>query len=808
MEAIRISCAGFPTRKPFHEFINCCRILAPEIMNGSYDEVTACRKILKKVQLDGYQIGISKVFLRAGQMAELDALRNEVLGQSATKIQKQIRTFFFHRWFKQMRLSAIRIQTFCRGQVARSVFEHKKKEAACLRIQKELRRHLARKSYLELYSSAMTIERGMRSMAARSELRFRRQTRAAIKIQAAKEAGALKEAKNRLEKEVEELTSRLQLEKRMRDDLEQLKNQENEKLQQALEIMEKQFQETKTLLMKECEEAVKKAADQVPIIQEVPVYDDELMSKLTVENEQLKECVSSLEKKIDETEKKYEKISKLNQESVSNNELIDKLSAENEHLQRLVISLETKINETERKYAETSKQSEDPVFDNESINRLAVENKQLEEMVSSLENKIDETQKKYEETSKLTEELEGVVSSLEQKIDETQKKYEETRKLSEERLKQSQEAESKMIGLKIAVHRLEEKIAYMETERKSKFSDYPDLPSGTPKKVFGTESMRKSHMERQRELADSLIKCVAGDAGFSQGKPVAAVTMYKCLLHWKTFEAERTNVFDRLTELISSAFQGFRASPSSANLQIDIVRPVEAKQPALLFKQQLTAYVEMFFAIIRDNFKTELSPVLSGSRQVPKTSEIAEDPLVHHWQDVIDCLDSFLNTLKENHVPKVYVQKIFIQIFSYINVQLFNSNGEYVKDGLDKLEAWCGEATDEFTGSSWDELKHIRQAVGFLLLSVKQLYKICTTYWDDDYNTTSVSPDVILSMKTSMPGENEGEMDSDKGCSLHDNSSIPLPVDDLSPSPDERDFAGVKPPPLLLENPDFQFLQE
>lgn len=58
-----------------------------------------------------------------------------------------------------------------------------------------------------------------------------------------------------------------------------------------------------------------------------------------------------------------------------------------------------------------------------------------------------------------------------------------------------------------------------------------------------------------QELADSLIKCVSGDAGFSQGKPVAAFTMYKCLLHWKSFEADRTNVFDRLTELISSAFQ-------------------------------------------------------------------------------------------------------------------------------------------------------------------------------------------------------------------------------------------------------------
>lgn len=28
------------------------------------------------------------------------------------------------------------------------------------------------------------------------------------------------------------------------------------------------------------------------------------------------------------------------------------------------------------------------------------------------------------------------------------------------------------------------------------------------------------------------------------------------------------------------------------------------------------------------------------------------------------------------------------------------------------------------------------------VLSVQQLYRVCTLYWDDDYNTQSVSPDV------------------------------------------------------------------
>lgn len=30
------------------------------------------------------------------------------------------------------------------------------------------------------------------------------------------------------------------------------------------------------------------------------------------------------------------------------------------------------------------------------------------------------------------------------------------------------------------------------------------------------------------------------------------------------------------------------------------------------------------------------------------------------------------------------------------------------------------------------------------ILSVQQLYRICTLYWDDNYNTRSVSPDVSL----------------------------------------------------------------
>ncbi|KAJ6389941.1 hypothetical protein OIU77_024211 [Salix suchowensis] len=769
MEAIRISCAGFPTRKTFDEFVDRFGLLAPEVLDGSSDEVTACKRLLEKVGLTGYQIGKTKVFLRAGQMAELDTRRSEVLGRSASIIQRKVRSYLSRRSFITLRRSAIQIQSACRGQFARHVYENMRREAASLRIQRDLRMYLARKAFKDLCYSAISIQTGMRGMAARDELRFRRQTRAAILIQtqcrkylarlhytqlkkaaittqcawrgrvarkelrnlkmAARETGALQAAKNKLEKQVEELTWRLQLEKRMRADVEEAKTQENAKLHSALQEMQLQFKETKEMLVKE-REAAKKVAEKVPVIQEVPVVDQVALEKLNIENEKLKALVTSLEKKIDETEKKFE----------------------------------------------------------------------------------------------------------------------ETSRISEERLKQALEAESKIVELKTAMHRLEEKFSDIETENQvlrqqglvqtpaKKVSERPPIPStqslenghhpndesranepqsATPVKTFGTESdskFRRSHIERQHENIDALINCVTNNIGFSHGKPVAALTIYRCLLHWKSFEAERTSVFDRLIQMIGSAIEneenndqmaywlsntstllfllqrslkaagasatpqrkppsatslfgrmtmGFRSSPSSSNLAaaaaLAVVRQVEAKYPALLFKQQLAAYVEKIYGIIRDNLKKELASLLSLCIQAPRTSKgsvlrsgrsFGKDSPLSHWQSIVDSLNTLLSTLKQNFAPPVLIQKIFTQTFSYINVQLFNSlllrrecctfsNGEYVKSGLAELELWCAQAKEEYAGSSWDELKHIRQAVGFLV--IHQKYRISYDEITNDLCPVSLS---------------------------------------------------------------------
>ncbi|CAO2183552.1 unnamed protein product [Urochloa humidicola] len=871
LEAIRISCAGYPTRKTFYEFVNRFGVLAPEVLEGSNDDKIACQKILEKMGLENYQIGKTKVFLRAGQMADLDARRAEVLGRAARIIQRQICTYIAKKQFVELKKSATQLQSFVRGSLARKLYECMRREAAALKIQKNMRRHKARESYLQLQAAAITLQTGLRAMSARKEFRFRKETKAAVHIQArwrchrdyshyknlqsaaltyqcawrqrlarrelrklkmaARETGALQEAKDKLEKRVEELTWRLGLEKRLRTDLEEAKAQEIAKLQETLHDMQLQVEEAKAMVVKEREVARKAIEEAPPVIKETPVI-------------------------VEDTEK------------------INSLTAEVEQLKALL--------ETERQATEAAKREQ-----------------------AESERRNEELIKKFEGAEKKIEQLQDTVQRLEEKATNMES---ENKVLRQQAVAISPTAKSLAAYPKSPFQlKTPENGNALNGEVKSS----PDATpiSVTPKELEAEEKPQKSLNEKQQENQDLLIKCVSQDLGFSSGKPIAACLIYRCLLHWRSFEVERTGVFDRIIQTIGSAiesqenndklaywlsnsstlllllqrtlkttgaagltpqrrrssaasfgrvFSGMRASPQSAGRAflgsrliggLGDLRQVEAKYPALLFKQQLTAFLEKIYGMIRDNLKKEISPLLGLCIQAPRTSRaslikgsrsqanaLAQQTLIAHWQSIVKILTNYLNVLKANYVPSFLISKVFTQIFSFINVQLFNSlllrreccsfsNGEYVKAGLAELEQWCIYATEEYAGSSWEELKHIRQAVGFLVihqkpkktlkeitndlcpvLSIQQLYRISTMYWDDKYGTHTVSSDVISSMRVMMTEDSNNAVSS--SFLLDDDSSIPFSVDDISKSMTEIEVTDVDMPPLIRENSGFTFLHQ
>ncbi|CAK9144158.1 unnamed protein product [Ilex paraguariensis] len=865
LEAIRISCAGYPTRRTFYEFLLRFGVLAPEVLEGNYDDKLACQMILDKMGLNGYQIGKTKVFLRAGQMAELDARRAEVLGNAAKIIQRKIRTYIARKEFISLRQAAIQLQSCWRVMLACKLFEQLRREAAALKIQKNFRCFVDRKSYLIVRLSAITLQTGMRAMTARNEFRYRKQTKAAIKIQAylrchkaysyykslqraalitqcgwrqrvarrelrnlrmaARETGALKEAKDKLEKRVEELTWRLQFEKQLRTNLEEAKAQEVTKLQEALHAMQTQVEEANSRVIKEQEAARKAIEEAPPVIKETPVMvqDTAKVDALTADVESLKNLLLSEKQATDEARK---------------------------------LSTDAEIRSTE-----------------------------LVRKLEDAEHKVDQ--------------LQDSVQRLEEKLSNTES---ENQVLRQRALTMSPTGKTLSARKTMIIQRTPENGKVLNGE--TKLSPDVTLAVPSPREPESEENPQKFLNEKQQENQDLLIKCITQDLGFSGGKPVAACVIYKCLLHWRSFEVERTSVFDRIIQTISSAIevqdnnhvlaywvcntstllmllqhtlkasgaasltpqrrrsssaslfgrmsQGLRASPQSVEIsflngrvlgRLDELRQVEAKYPALLFKQQLTAFLEKIYGMIRDNLKKEISPLLGLCIQAPRTSRVglakgrsqanavAQQALIAHWQSIVKSLNNYLKTMNANYVPPFLVRKVFTQIFSFINVQLFNSlllrreccsfsNGEYVKAGLAELEQWCCYATEEYVGSAWDELKHIRQAVGFLVihqkpkktlneimnelcpvLSIQQLYRISTMYWDDKYGTHSVSSDVISSMRVQMTEDSNNAVSS--SFLLDDDSSIPFSVDDISKSMQQIDIADVEPPPLIRENSGF-----
>ncbi|KAG6525053.1 hypothetical protein ZIOFF_015005 [Zingiber officinale] len=837
LEAIRISCAGYPTKRTFEEFVDRFGILAVDLVDSS-DEKAACAAILERMGLKGYQIGKTKVFLRAGQMAELDTRRMEVLSNAARTIQRQIHTHLARKEFLTLRKASIQLQKLWRARLARKLYESMRRQDASIRIQKYARSHVARKSYSQLRSAAIVIQTGLKAMAARNEYRHKRRTKAAIIIQtqwrlyqarsaykhqkkatlilqclwrgrigrkelrklrmAARETGALKEAKDKLEKKVEELTWRLDVEKHMRIDIEEAKGKEITKLQSAIQEMHVKLNEAQEAIIRE-KEAARIAIEQAPpVIKEVPVVDNAKLDSLANRNNELEAELSIFRSKAEEFEGRYNEVQNRVEELLRDTE---EYNSKISQMQEMIESLETNLSGLE---------SENKVLRQQAL--VASSNEDLSDQIKSLESKI---------------------STLE----------------SENQLLRNRPA------------------PVYHPNADSKTTEPPVIKEPATAPHAPALSKQKSLTDRQQENHDALIKCLSEYRRFENKRPSTACIVYKSLLQWHSFQAEKTNIFDRIIQTLRSFTEhqenvgelaywisttstlllllqkNLKASSTSTTglhrsrtttvplfsrmarntrlsstgvgisngcsgmvSKTDDQTKIEAKYPALLFKQQLTAYVEKIYGIIRDSLKKEIGPFLTMCIQV------------------------------RAKVPMMIISKTFSQVFAFINVQLFNSlllrreccsfsNAEFLKAGLQELEQWSSKTTEEFAGTSWDELQHIRQAVGFLVLhqksqksleeitkelcpalSVPQIYRIGTMFWDDKYathGTHGLSQEVIAKMRTMMTDDTYMTHSS---FLLDDDSSISFSLDEISRSVIDISFSEVEPPPLLREKSGFQFL--
>ena len=95
LEGIRIARTGFPNRLLFAEFRQRYEVLCRNMPSGYLEGQAAARTMLEKLNLDPslYRVGLTKVFFRAGVLAELEEQRDALIREIVAKFQSVARGF-------------------------------------------------------------------------------------------------------------------------------------------------------------------------------------------------------------------------------------------------------------------------------------------------------------------------------------------------------------------------------------------------------------------------------------------------------------------------------------------------------------------------------------------------------------------------------------------------------------------------------------------------------------------------------------------------------------------------------------------
>ncbi|VAH62555.1 unnamed protein product [Triticum turgidum subsp. durum] len=265
---------------------------------------------------------------------------------------------------------------------------------------------------------------------------------------AARDTQALKVAKEKLEERVEELMSRLSLEKKLRTDLEKSKATEISKLQSALHDMEQRVEEAAA--MKENESA-KKA------VEEALAQEREKISSLTSEIEGLKVLLVAEREENDVTKKAHSNAQERNEEL---NRKVQDADEMIKQLNDIVKRLEETVREGEALLLTEKQQNEEA--------SAALAESHLRDQAFAI--KIEEAEKQITLLQENVERFEYSMADLQSSLTIEKQQHEasvvelaEAQGKIEELLREVGDADEKSTLLQTTVQRLEERLTENDT---------------------------------------------------------------------------------------------------------------------------------------------------------------------------------------------------------------------------------------------------------------------------------------------------------------------------------------------------------
>eukprot|EP01132_Coremiostelium_polycephalum_P002883 gene2883-3584_t len=461
MESVRICCAGFPTRRPLADFFARYKILDTKVIQSTKgnkkikDPKLLVQMLLEGIKLsdDKYKIGITKVFLRAGQLASLENLRMDQLNHSATVIQKNWKRYYYYKRYQQLRRAALIIQTKFRSQIAKQNLSHLQRIHAAIQIQKVYRGYRERVKYQKLRNSALLLQCSIRralenqsvlalryetsSLLLQTHIRtalacndFKRKLRGIIRLQAkwrgkmarklyssmraeARSLRSVQEAKNKLQEKLEEMQWRLQTESKRKQQIEESKAKVDKQLEELLAATDRD-----QLKISELEDQCQQLSEKNQSISAELSEATRQVNETAQSNATLLKNQTKLEKDVQDLQQQNQQFeTTIQQLETERNNLLKQVENLTEISNKQSTSIEQLTKDLEHVKSEREKES--TLAFQESV-ALKKQNQSLEEECINLGNLRDSLERSLEQ---LQEESEEAKNGLEQLKAESEDKY-------------------------------------------------------------------------------------------------------------------------------------------------------------------------------------------------------------------------------------------------------------------------------------------------------------------------------------------------------------------------------------------------
>lgn len=189
LETIRISTAGYPGRWTYEEFALRYYLLVPstqwqtEIRQLVKDILGKALGSLTGTGSDTYQLGLTKVFFRAGMLAHLENLRQTRMSEAAILIQKNLKAKYYRRKYLEARESVISLQSLFRAYATRQKAQELRTTKAATSIQRIWRGQKQRKDFLRIRGHVVLAQAAARGYLRRREIMETRAGNAVLLIQ-------------------------------------------------------------------------------------------------------------------------------------------------------------------------------------------------------------------------------------------------------------------------------------------------------------------------------------------------------------------------------------------------------------------------------------------------------------------------------------------------------------------------------------------------------------------------------------------------------------------------------------------------